>query len=198
MPEVRPATDADLPAIGRALAAAFEDDPVWSWLASPSVDWPTRAAAWFEAEARNQLQGHGTVLVDDDVRGAAIWSPPKRWKATAGDAIHLALPSLRLFRTGLARSMRTIAAMEKRHPREPHWYLAVLGTDPAHQGTGVGGALIRAVTDRCDEEGLPCYLESSKERNVPYYARHGFAVTEEVPLGKGGPTIWTMWRDPRG
>lgn len=200
MPEVRPATAADLPAIGRALAAAFEDDPVWRWLVPVGVDWPSRAPAWFEREARNQMEGHGVVLVDDEVRGAAIWAPPKRWRAGVRDGLSLAIPSLRLFGSRLPKSLGTIASMEKRHPREPeHWYLAVLGTDPAHQGVGIGGALIRAVTDRCDEQGLPAYLESSKERNVPYYARFGFALREEVQLGgHDGPKIWTMWRDPKG
>ncbi len=62
------------------------------------------------------------------------------------------------------------------HPHEPHWYLATLGTAVEQQGKGVGGALLRPVLEHCDAEGLPCYLESSKERNVPFYRRHGFEV----------------------
>ncbi|MCB1028234.1 MAG: hypothetical protein KDB24_10790, partial [Microthrixaceae bacterium] len=86
MVEIRAATPADLPAIGRALAAAFADDPVWAYMTSPRANWRARAAAWFEADARAQLRGHGEVLVDDSVRGAAIWSPPGRWKGTLGEA----------------------------------------------------------------------------------------------------------------
>jgi ribosomal protein S18 acetylase RimI-like enzyme len=198
VPDVRPATAADLPAIGRALAAAFDGDPVWSHLASPKVDWSQRAAAWFEAEARTQLNGHGEVFVDEGVHGAAIWAPPGHWRGTAGEAFALAVPSLRLFRSRLPRSLRNLALMERKHPREPeHWYLAVLGTDPAHQGSGIGSALIRAVTDRCDEQGLGAYLESSKEENVPYYARHGFEVREQIAVGDG-PSMWLMWRNPKG
>lgn len=198
MPEIRPATEADLPAIGRSLAAAFDGDPVWSWLASAKADWPRDAARWFEADARVQLRGHGEVLVDDDVRGAAIWAPPGHWRGTVREALAVAIPSLRLFRSGLPRAVRDLAAMERRHPVEPpHWYLAILGTDPAHQGTGVGSALIHAVTDRCDEQGLGTYLESSKERNVPFYARHGFEVRDEVRLMPDAPPIWLMWREPR-
>ena len=43
---------------------------------------------------------------------------------------------------------------------------------------------------------IPAYLESSKERNIAFYARHGFRVTREVTLPKG-PPVWLMWRDPR-
>jgi GNAT superfamily N-acetyltransferase len=198
MPDVRPATSADLRAIGRVLAAAFDGDPVWSHLASPKADWSARAGAWFEAEARSQLKGHGEVLVDDQCRGAAIWAPPGRWKGTAVEGLALAVPSLRLFRSRLPRSVANLNLMERKHPKEPpHWYLAILGTDPAHQGSGVGSALIRAVTDRCDEQGLGAYLESSKEANVPYYARHGFEVREQISSGDG-PPMWLMWREPAG
>jgi GNAT superfamily N-acetyltransferase len=198
VPDVRPATTADLPAIGRTLAAAFATDPIWHWLRAPGADWDRHGAGFFAAEAKAQLAGHGEVLVDDQVRGAAIWAPPKRWKSTTKEAVALAVPSLRLFRAGLPRAMRMIGEVEAAHPVDPpHWYLAILGTDPAHQGAGVGSALIRAVTDRCDAEGLGAYLESSKEQNVPFYARHGFEVQEAFEPA-GAPTMWRMWRDPQG
>ena len=95
------------------------------------------------------------------------------------------------------RSGGVLTAMEAAHPTEPeHWYLAILGTDPKHQGQGIGSALIKAVTDRCDEQGMAAYLESSKPENVPFYARHGFEVTEEKTFD-GGPSVWLMWRDPQ-
>jgi GNAT superfamily N-acetyltransferase len=72
-----------------------------------------------------------------------------------------------------------------------------LGTAVEQQGKGVGGALMRPVLDHCDAEGIPCYLESSKERNIPFYRRHGFEVVEEVPLPGDGPSLWTMWREPQ-
>ena len=197
MPEIRAATADDVPAVGRVLAAAFHGDPVWSWLASPRANWDRRASAWFAAEARSQLLGHGTVLIDTDQRGAAVWSPPKRWRASTAEGLRLLVPSARLFRARSLRSIRLITAIEKLHPKPEHWYLAVVGTDPAHQGSGVGSALITTMTDRCDAEGLPAYLESSKESNLAFYARHGFEVRDEVRQ-PGGPTLWTMWREPKG
>ena len=87
--------------------------------------------------------------------------------------------------------------LERAHPRKPqHFYLAVLGTDPSAQGRGLGSAVLRGVLDQCDNDGVGAFLESSKESNIAFYARHGFRVTEEIQLLRG-PTMWKMWRDPR-
>ncbi len=40
----------------------------------------------------------------------------------------------------------------------------------------------------CDRDGVPAYLESSKERNVDFYSRFGFRVKQEVRI-PGGPDV---------
>jgi hypothetical protein len=54
---------------------------------------------------------------------------------------------------------------------------------------------MQPVLSICDRNQTGAYLESSKERNVVLYERHGFRVVEQVHLPKGGPPIWRMWRD---
>lgn len=195
MPESSRATPADLPAAGRALAAAFADDPVWSWLVPPKA-WSRLAPRWFALVAGQQLRGHGEVLVDGDGLGAAIWASPGHWETKPTDVVRMAPIAARMFGTGLVRALRTLSFMEKHHPAEPHWYLSLLGTAPAAQGRGIGSALVTDITRRCDENGIPAYLESSKESNIAFYARHGFEVREQVSL-PGGPPVWPMWREPR-
>ncbi len=81
------------------------------------------------------------------------------------------------------------------HPREePHWYLSIIGVDPARQGQGVGAALLRSRLRRCAEDGLPAYLESSNPENVPLYQHFGFDVTGTLGLTEGAPVVSTMWR----
>ena len=72
----------------------------------------------------------------------------------------------------------------------------MLGTDLQWQGKGIGSALLSAGLERCDQTGDRIYLEATKEKNVPFYARHGFVVTEEMHVPKG-PAMWAMWREPR-
>jgi ribosomal protein S18 acetylase RimI-like enzyme len=195
--DVRKATGSDTPRLAEVLARSFFDDPVLSWM-TPDEErrrrkGPLGFATWLE---RIYLP-KGEVYTDADRRGAALWSPPGKWRIPVGLQLRLAPRFVRLY--GLSRTpllLRGLAQLDRSHPDDrPHWYLAVLGTDPDHQGTGVGSALVQPVLDRCDAEGLGAYLESSKEANVPFYRRHGFEVTGEVRLPEG-PPLWPMWREP--
>jgi GNAT superfamily N-acetyltransferase len=108
------------------------------------------------------------------------------------------------FKVGLSafkRTMGVLNTLEKLHKQAvppEHWYLAVLGVEPARQGQGVGGALMQPVLAQADAQHWPCYLETQKERNVPFYRRHGFEVVVELePQADGRPRLWTMRREER-
>jgi ribosomal protein S18 acetylase RimI-like enzyme len=92
--------------------------------------------------------------------------------------------------------MGAMDRIEKVHPKEPHWYLQVIGTDPRKQGKGFAGVLMRNQLAVADASGTPCYLESSKESNIPVYRAFGFEVVREIHL-PNGPTLWPMWRNVR-
>jgi ribosomal protein S18 acetylase RimI-like enzyme len=79
----------------------------------------------------------------------------------------------------------------------PHWYLGVLATEPARQGTGLGRAVTAPMLAAADRAGLPAYLETASESNVGIYRRLGFEPVRDVTMPDGGPTCWLMRRDPR-
>lgn len=196
MPTVRQATRADVPGLSAALSRSFLDDPVTTWIFPPDrLD--DRLRRHFDVHLRHISLRHGSVYTTDAHQGGAIWLPPGKAEVTPLQVLRTAPGYTRALGTRLFKGLRVILDIEKHHPKEPHYYLATLGTDPSHQGKGVGAALLQPVLDRCDTEGLPAYLESSKERNVPFYARHGFKVTEEIDIVGGGPRLWLMWRGPR-
>ena len=94
------------------------------------------------------------------------------------------------------RLFEILGLMEEKHPSESHYYLFLLGTRPEWQGRGLGSSLMAPVLETCDRDRVPAYLEATSERNKQLYLRHGFEVTEEIPL-PDGPTMWPMWRSPR-
>jgi GNAT superfamily N-acetyltransferase len=177
------------------LARAFLDDPVAAWSCRPDALRPA-VLERFHATRLRQLIPEGEVWTTPDLTCAALWAPPERWKTTPRQDAALARCLLRPRLIARAPTITIgLLRVERRHPRQPpHWYLAVLGTDPAAQGRGLGSAVLRGVLEQCDADGIGAYLESSKERNIDFYARHGFRVTAELPLPRG-PRIWSMWRD---
>lgn len=188
---------ADLDAVAATLGNAFADDPLCEFLL-PGIEPATRAVRlrpFFKADARHRCR-QGTAWTTDAHEGAALWAAPDEWKTPLRVGVGMGWPILRTTRGRALQALSVLTNVEKAHPREPHWYLAVLGTEPAHQGKGVGAALLEPVLARCDREGLPAYLESSKLANVPYYERFGFRVLRDLTLPKGGPVLPLMWRDP--
>jgi ribosomal protein S18 acetylase RimI-like enzyme len=77
-----------------------------------------------------------------------------------------------------------------------HWYLPAIGVDPAHQGRGVGGALLRWGCSRADVAGAPCYLETFRQRNAAFYERHGFARALESVVPGSDLRFWIFRRNP--
>lgn len=192
----RLATRDDLPTIGRSLAAAFADDPVWEWLLPAGRTDAVSTQRLFAWIAAGHL-GDASVWTLPDATATAVWALPNRFR-TPTSRVVASLP--RLVRTlglqGLRRLVQ-LGELERRHPPEPHWYLALLGTHPDHQGRGLGTAVVAPGLAAADHAGVGCYLESSKESNVPYYRRLGFKVIETVDAGgPGGPRLWLMWREP--
>jgi GNAT superfamily N-acetyltransferase len=199
--DARPARQADIPALARTLGRAFYDDPVSTWMLPDDTSRSARLAWLFAALTRHHHLAGGGVEVACDGSGigaAALWDPPNRWMLSFREQLAM-MPSLmrRLGLRLLPTALGLTETMKRHHPEEPHWYLATIGSDTSVRGKGFGQALMRSRLRRCDAEGCPAYLESSKLDNVPYYERFGFAVTGEIALPDGGPTLWPMWRVPR-
>ena len=192
------AEPSDRERIAAALAAAFLDDPVTTW-AVPADRYRAAVIRHFFRCYFDFHHGEGTVYVDPERRGAAVWALPGNWKTTARQDLQIsrsfAHPRHWLRAPTVAAGL---LGLERKHPpAPPHFYLASLGVEPDHQGRGLGSRLLEPVLSICDSDGVPAYLESSKESNIAFYARHGFRVTEELKLSRRGPTMWPMWREPR-
>lgn len=199
MPAARLATLADVEPLGAALGRAFATDPIWRWIVPDDGRWDRGAARAFAVEVALRVrQGH--TYTTDDRAGAALWAPPGLWRGSLLDQLRVAPAMGRLVgRAGLRPGTGLLRAMERAHARhrtEPHWYLAILGTDPPQQGRGVASALLQPVLDRADLDGAGAYLESSNPGNVAFYEGHGFTVVGQAAHG-GSPPLDLMWRDPK-
>jgi ribosomal protein S18 acetylase RimI-like enzyme len=177
------AADQDL-AVG-ILVLAFSADPAARWLYRDSQQYLANFPDFIRAFAGAAFE-HGSAYCAVGYSGAALWLPPE---------IHpdeQALAQL-IRRTVCERDQADVVTvleqMDSYHPAEPHWYLPMIGVDPAQQGKGYGSALLAYALARCDlaanrrtssrrarkifrsinDTGLSCWAQSRSGRHRPCF-----------------------------
>ncbi len=193
MTAIRVAGGADRTRVAAMLARAFMDDPAMAWI---YPDAPERA---------RRLPKLFALLFDDDADGmrlltaqgeaAALWRGPGNAKAGTAAMLRQAWPLWRALGRHIPRALRLASSIEAHMPAGDFWYLHVTGCDPAAQGRGLGGAVIRAGLGRVAGR-FPAYLETATERNLGFYGALGFQITGEWSVPDGGPRFWSMLRAP--
>ena len=185
------------------VARSFHDDPLFNFLIPDHLS-QARAALTFMHSAVADARPFGEIWVarsDATLAGVAAWLPPGRYpRGVRREAQYIARDMRSVSRLGrqFVAGTRLQTQMQRAHHRVevPHWYLMVLGVDPAFQRRGAGTALLAPVLARGDDSGVPAYLETQKPENVPWYHRFGFEVVEQLDVS-GAPPMWTMRREPR-
>jgi len=185
----------DVKPAAASLARAFADDPLQVWAIPDEGRRVPLLQDCFAVLLEHVDLPHGLSYCDEHVSTAAIWLPPVLRKPAPDGIKALAALDTRLGDSG-PRLHAAQDAMDAVRPAGAHYYLQGLGTDPPFQGQGLGSAAMQPVLARCDAERTPAYLESTKERNVAFYERHGFKVTGTIDVKPDGPRLWTMWRVP--
>ena len=188
---VETVTASDQAAVIDALMLSFAGDPMarWSW-ADPKVylaAFPRFARAFgdkaFEQGTAHRI-GHA---------GAALWLAPG---VEPDDQAMAKLMVETISPTMAEDGGKLMEQMGAFHPKEPHWYLPIIGIDPAHQGKGLGGKLLAHQLAICDHDGALAYLESSNPRNIGLYERHGFVALGRIQAGNS-PSMVPMLRRPK-
>ncbi|MEU9228709.1 GNAT family N-acetyltransferase [Streptomyces massasporeus] len=197
---IRTAGEGDRELIVRLLDDAFQDDPVSGWVFPGSADRRAKHPALMAAFTDIVLAA-GRIDVTEDGSACALWLPvPADEGQGEGDAGDDEGPAQ--VREAVDPDNERIEVIGRLtaavHPAgRAHEYLWMIGVAPGRQGEGLGTALIEAVLDRCDREGLPAYLEASSARSRALYERLGFELVGPVLDLPDGPAMWPMWREPR-
>jgi GNAT superfamily N-acetyltransferase len=182
------------------LGRAFVDDPlVIAICNTPAADREERMRWGFRAAIRGHclMQQPAWTMTDGAGRtvGVVLVSRARTTVPNHTDPLFalwtLLHIGLRVGRRGAAAA-RTIA---EQAPKWPFTYLRTLGVEPAIHGRGVGSRLVQRVIEAAPA-GVPVYLETARERNLGFYARHGFDCLGEfrcldVP-------VWRLQRPAQG
>jgi GNAT superfamily N-acetyltransferase len=189
------AGDAD--AAGRVLGSAFVDDPLMRYYFEGDRERALPVRATMTLAVQLTLR-HGTALRADcggELAGVALLLPPAVPDFPLADVVAAVLRTPRLWRPrALRRHFGVSASVEAHRPRTPCWVLLSLGVAPARQRRGHGAWLLERVLESLAPWDAVC-LETDNDRNLPFYARLGFAVTAEYLADAGrGPRPWSLVR----
>ncbi|BEP12724.1 GNAT family N-acetyltransferase [Acidothermaceae bacterium B102] len=197
-PVARVAGADDLDRVVEILTGAFFTDPTWSW-AFPD---PERRPAQLAALWRLLVEGaarYPSVWLNADATATAVWIPPGGTELSVEQDERVAPLLVDLLGADDApRVLRMMEGFAEHHPHNAeHYYLTLLGTDPAHRGKGLGLQLLEDTLALADEDGVGAYLEASNPVNVALYARYGFRPHSSFVVSPDVAPVTTMWRDPR-
>jgi ribosomal protein S18 acetylase RimI-like enzyme len=171
---------------------AFAADPVarWTW---PNAHQYLAAMPKLVRAFGGKAFANESAYCTDEFAGVALWLPPGVHpdEERLGEVIQSTVSS-----SLLSEVFATFEQMSTYHPQEPHWYLPLIGVDPAQQGKGHGDALMSYALERCDRDRKPAYLESTNPRNILLYRRHGFEPLGTIQTGSSPPLV-PMLRAPR-
>jgi GNAT superfamily N-acetyltransferase len=188
-----------VPAAGAMLGRAFVADPFFTYM-DPSPETRGRRVQWYlEANARACVLLGSAYVTTGAMAGVALWIPQGQGIDTEIERESGLTERAQIFgpetEARYAILGRAFGEAHQQIAPEPHHYLTILGVDPDHQGQGIGGALLRPFLAEADQDGVLCYVETTRSRNVPFYERHGFVVADAREVE--GVPFWTFRREPR-
>ena len=127
----------------------------------------------------------GKVLISDDNKAVALVSFPEMKKTTLKGILWEAALVLKGIGIGnISKAMSREKAISANYPdQEPIYYLWFLGVEKESQGEGIGTRFISEIIDDANMLKRPIYLETSTERNLPFYERVGFEKYNVMDFG---------------
>jgi len=123
----------------------------------------------------------GTIYLSPDNNACAIVLYPEKEKTTLKGLyymIKLLFGGIGLFRVGkITNREKTI---QKHHPTYAFNHLWYIGVNPDQQGKGLGTQLMNRIMEDSKKLNRPLFLETSNEKNFPFYERLGFKRIAEM------------------
>lgn len=123
----------------------------------------------------------GRIYLSADGNACAIVLFPEKEKTSVKGiywTLKLLFGSIGLSRVGKISSREKL--IKKNHPKHDFVHLWYIGVNPEHQGKGLGTELMSKIIADSQEQQKPIFLETSNEKNFPFYERLGFDRIAEL------------------
>jgi ribosomal protein S18 acetylase RimI-like enzyme len=164
------------------LSASFDDNKSVNFVVKQDENRKERIRGLMEYSFK-VCNAFGDVWISEDEQACALVLFPDKKKTNLNAIlwdITLALSVIGINRIGpvLGRESK----IKSFHPKESFSYLWFIGVKPELQSKGKGSQLLREIIEESKQRKRPIYLETSVERNLPWYQNHGFEIFNTIDL----------------
>jgi len=202
---ISPLAHKDIPGAITAIQVAFAEDPYNLWVFSDRAKldlnrnkvslgircrWGIRNALFYVAKDDEAED-------PDRVLGISMWLPPKAigqketwgewldgwslWAQQVGMNLWYGRGGLNVKRYYIWKQKQAEAQSEIWTDPKGYYFLNIMVVVPGLQGKGIGKKLAGAVTKMADNQGVKCYLESSRDvPNMKIYETFGFHFVKKM------------------
>ena len=186
---------------GKILSDAFFEDPISVYLIPDVSERKAKLKYVYEYVIRFDILYGEVYASSPNLEGIAGWlhsenayKTVKRQIKSGGQKVISKL-GIEFYKKSKNIQEFTDLIHKKNSPFK-HWILDQIGVDPHVQGKGHAGVLLKAMFTRSDQEGIPIYLETHKEKNVAIYQHYGFKILEDTTIPDTDIRKWAMLREP--
>ena len=176
------ATNSDKAKIIEILTRSFDDNKSVNYVVKQDQNRVERIRNLMDYSF-NVCNEFGEVWMSDDQQACALILFPDKKRSSFRTLLwdlKLALSVIGIDRVSAV--LKREAMIKSNHPKEPIAYLWFIGVNPQLQGKGVGSAFIKEVIQECERKKRPIYLETSMEKNLPFYKKFGFEIFQSLQL----------------
>ena len=126
----------------------------------------------------------GEIYLSEDRNACALVSFPDRKKTSLKSFlldIKLILKSNGI--SNIPKVLEREKLISKNYPDSGIYYLWFIGVAPENQNMGLGKKLLAEIIEDAHQMNRPVYLETSTEKNVPWYQNAGFEIYNKLDFG---------------
>ncbi|KAL3444491.1 acyl-CoA N-acyltransferase [Aspergillus insuetus] len=230
--KVHPLTEKDIPGAIEVIQVAFAEDPYFRWVFDEKTFNKTRNYGSLEARCLWGIKNAIFHVAKEEsgpegpegILGVSCWLPPhppsqpESWtswyegwvlwlRQGLNNLRHGGRGGLNVKRYYIWKERQAEAQGAIWDDERGYYFCNIVAVRPEAQGKGVGRLLFEEVTRKADEEGVKCYLESSRNQpNVGIYEKLGFDMRkvmecrDESSTGEGEGNVcmlYCMVREPK-
>lgn len=179
---MRSATRTDKPLVTDLLSAAFDDNLSVNYIVRQDDKRKQRIRALMDYSFEVCYR-FGKVWLSEDRKACALVLYPHKKNTT----LQMIWLDVKLIFTaidirGIKKALDREAKIKAKQPKEPMAYLWFIAVKPLYQHQGAGSRILKEIIADAELQNLPVYLETSTERNLPWYNQQDFTEYDTLDL----------------